>query len=174
VSYRIRPLDPADAESYSEIRLDALRLHPEAFSADYADEAALSSAQWADRLAVPGLTRFGGFAGNQLVGLVGLHLHSGAKQKHKAELFSMYVDAAHRRTDLSRMLVAAVVDSAREAGALVLHLCVTVGNVPARRLYQRAGFVVYGIERRALLVDGVFYDEELMALDLRSPSTAAA
>ncbi len=170
MNYEIRCLGPADAERYRQVRLDALRLHPEAFAADYADEAALSSAQWADRLMVPGLTRFGAFAGDELVGLVGLHLHSDAKRKHKAELFSMYVDAAHRSTGLSRRLVDAVVDKAREAGALVLHLSVTVGNVPARRLYQRAGFIVYGVERRALLVDGVFHDEELMALDLTQAS----
>ena len=166
MTYEIRRLGPADAEAYRLVRLDALRLHPEAFSTDYADEAALSPAQWADRLTIPGLIRFGGFARNDLVGLAGLHLHSGAKQRHKAELFSMYVDVAHRGTGLARLLVASVIDEAREAGALVLHLSVTVGDVPAQQFYRRMGFVVYGIERRSLFVNGVFHDEELMALDL--------
>jgi RimJ/RimL family protein N-acetyltransferase len=165
MNYRIRRLDPADAEAYRRVRLDALRLHPEAFAADFAEEAALGATQWAERLQVPGFILFGGFAGDHLVGLVGLHLHSGAKQRHKAQLFSMYVDAGHRGTGLSRLLVAAVIDSAREGGALVLHLAATVGNLAAQQLYRRMGFVVYGVERRSLLVNGVFHDEELMALD---------
>ena len=78
----------------------------------------------------------------------------------------MYVDAAHRRTGLAQQLVEAVIAGAREAGAVVLHLSVTVGNAPAQRLYRRMGFTVYGVERRSLKVDGRFHDEELMALDL--------
>jgi hypothetical protein len=52
-----------------------------------------------------GPIRFGGFARDDLVGLAGLHLRSGAKQRHKAQLFTMYVEAAHRRTGMSRLLV---------------------------------------------------------------------
>ena len=32
MTYEIRRLGPADAEAYRLVRLDALRLHPEAFS----------------------------------------------------------------------------------------------------------------------------------------------
>jgi RimJ/RimL family protein N-acetyltransferase len=166
VIYAIRALEAADVEGYRRIRLDALRRHPEAFSADHAEEARLNRAQFAERLATPGLTRFGGFADGDLVGLAGLHTHFSAKQRHKADLFSMYVDAAHRGTGLAGQLVEAVIAGAREAGAVVLHLSVTVGNLPAQRLYRRMGFAVYGIERRSLLVDGVYHDEELMALEL--------
>jgi len=40
-------------------------------------------------------------------------------------------------------------------------------NVEAARLYAEAGFSVYGLERRALKVDGRYYDELLMSLSLR-------
>jgi ribosomal protein S18 acetylase RimI-like enzyme len=93
-------------------------------------------------------------------------LHPGLKERHKATLFSMYVAAGHRRSGLAQDLVAAVIDKAREGRALVLQLFVTVGNAPAQRLYRRMGFAPYGIERRAIRVDDVFYDDELMALDL--------
>lgn len=173
----IRPLTIADVAEFRRVRLDALRLHPEAFGADYADEAALSDAQFAERLATPNLTRFGGFAADRLVGLVGVTFSTGAKVKHKAHLFSMYVDAAHRGTGLARRLVEAVIASARDAGATVLDLSVTVGNAPARRLYEQLGFVVYGVERRALWIGDRYYDEELMALEItqiRSPAITAA
>ena len=74
--------------------------------------------------------------------------------------------APHRRTGLAQQLVEAVIAGAREAGAVVLQLSVTVGNAPAQRLYRRMGFTVYGVERRSLKVSGRFHDEELMALDL--------
>jgi ribosomal protein S18 acetylase RimI-like enzyme len=164
--YAIRPLGPEDAEAYRRIRLDALRLFPEAFGAAFEDEAKLDVAQFAERLATPGLTRFGGLAQAELVGLVGLQVPAGAKERHKAHLFSMYVDASHRRSGLAQQLVEAVIAGARDAGAILLQLSVTVGNVAAQRLYRRMGFTVYGVERRAFLVNGDFYDSELMALDL--------
>ena len=164
--YAIRALGVADADAYRRVRLDALRLHPDAFGSAYEDEAVLDRAQFAERLAAPGFTRFGGFAGGDLVGLAGLQMRTGTKERHKARLFSMYVDAAHRGSGLARQLIEAVIAGARKAEALVLQLSVSAGNAPAQRLYRRVGFTVYGVERRSLKVGGHFHDEELMALDL--------
>jgi len=166
VRYQIRPLGVADAEAYQRIRLDSLRLHPQAFGASYEEEVTLSRQQVIEKLSVPRLTRFGGFASGALVGLAGLQLRPGLKERHKAYLFSMYVDAAHRGSNLAQQLVTAVIDGARAAGAVLVHLSVTVGNAPAQRFYRRMGFAVYGVERRSLRVNGVFHDEELMVLDL--------
>jgi ribosomal protein S18 acetylase RimI-like enzyme len=166
LSCEIRPLGTADAEAFRRVRLDALRLHPEAFAASYESEMRLDHAEVVERLTTPGFIRFGAFVQGKLVGLVGLALHSSTKECHKAMLFSMYVDAAHRRSGAAQRLVEAVIARAREAGALVLLLTVTAGNVPAQRLYHRMGFRVYGVERRALKIGDRFYDEELMALDL--------
>jgi ribosomal protein S18 acetylase RimI-like enzyme len=163
----IRRLQPSDVDAFRAVRLDALRLHPEAFGSSYEDEAALDRAEFVERVATAGLVRFGAFdAHGSLVGLIGLQIRSGAKQRHKAFLFSMYVDAAHRGTGLARQLVEAVITAAREAGAIVLQLSVAADNAPAQRLYRRMGFTTYGIDRRLLKVGEHFHDEELMALDL--------
>jgi ribosomal protein S18 acetylase RimI-like enzyme len=166
LNYTIRPLGAADAEVYHRLRLESLLLHPEAFGASYEDEVLLTPQQVVDKLSVPRITRFGGFSGNDLVGLVGLQIRSGLKEEHKAYLFSMYVNEAHRGSKLAERLVEAVITGARENGAVVVHLSVTVGNATAQRFYRRMGFAVYGIERRSLKVNGAFHDEELMALDL--------
>ena len=84
MNYRVRALGTADAHDYHRVRLAALRLHPEAFGSAYEDEAVLEHAQVVERLSTPGLIRFGGFADGTLVGLCGLALQSGAKQRHKA------------------------------------------------------------------------------------------
>jgi ribosomal protein S18 acetylase RimI-like enzyme len=172
MSYAVRALGASDVDAYWRIRLDALRLHPEAFASAYEDEVALDHAKVVERFSVPGLIRFGGFAVGSLVGTVGLGVGSGAKVKHKAHLFGMYVDGAHRGTGLARQLVEAVITGAREAGAIVLNLSVTAGNAPAQRLYRQMGFVVYGVEPRAYKVGDRYYDSELMALDL-DPSDRA-
>ena len=101
-----------------------------------------------------------------LSGLPDLQIRAGAKERHKARLFSMYVDAAHRGSGLAQQLIEAVIAGAREAEALVLQLSVSAGNASAQRLYRRMGFTVYGVERRSLRVGAHFHDEELMALDL--------
>jgi RimJ/RimL family protein N-acetyltransferase len=40
-------------------------------------------------------------------------------------------------------------------------------NQQARRLYERLGFLEYGLELRALKQDGHYYDEVLMAKNLK-------
>src|SRR5262249_1853650 len=150
MNYVVRVLGVQDVDEFRRVRLDALRLHPEAFIASYEDESALDRAQFAERLTTPRLTRFGAFTHAEMVGLVGPQIPNAAKVRHKAHLFSMYVADGHRRSGLADQLVQAVIDAARKAGALVLQLTVTAGNTPAKRLYEHKGFRVYGIERRAL------------------------
>ncbi len=164
--YHVRPLGPPDVDAFRRVRLDALRLHPEAFGSAYEDELQLDRAQFAERLATAQRTRFGGFVQDDLVGLVGMEVRAGAKERHKGHLFSMYVDATHRRSGLSEQLVKAVISGARDAGALLVHLSVTSSNTNAKRFYQRMGFTVYGVERRSLKVGDRFYDEDLMVLHL--------
>jgi ribosomal protein S18 acetylase RimI-like enzyme len=164
--YQVRPLGPADVDAFRRVRLEALRLHPEAFGSAYEDESQLDRAQFAERLATARFTRFGGFTGDDLVGLAGLQVRAGAKERHKGHLFSMYVDAAHRRSGLSELLVKAVIAGARDAGALLVQLSVTSSNRNAKRFYQRMGFTVYGVERRSLKLGDRFYDEDQMVLHL--------
>lgn len=101
-----------------------------------------------------------------MVGTAALRLQTSVKSRHKGSVFAVYVDAAHRGTGLAQRLLIAVIAHARDARLSVVHLTVTCGNEAARRVYAQLGFHTYGIERRGLCVDGVFYDEELMALEL--------
>jgi ribosomal protein S18 acetylase RimI-like enzyme len=165
--HRIRLLNRADAQAFRRVRLDALRLYPTAFTVSYEDDARAAPDALAGRLLEPPSHMFGGFTtAGELVGTTGLRLQIGAKVRHKGGVFAVYVDAAHRGTGLARALVETAIARAREERLSVLHLTVTMGNDAARRLYAGLGFRTYGIERRGVCVDGVFHDEELMALDL--------
>lgn len=80
----------------------------------------------------------------------------------------MYVVPAARGTGLARPLLEAAIAHARQQPDLrQLQLGVTVGNAPALHLYPSLGFVEYGREPAALCVDGRYYDEILMQLELQ-------
>ncbi len=61
---------------------------------------------------------------------------------------------------------AAIGAARRTIDILQIHLAVTSHNIAARKLYERHGFVRYGTEPRALLVNGQPYDEDHMVLIL--------
>lgn len=52
---------------------------------------------------------------------------------------------------------------AKNLGAVKLSLRVLATNEPARRLYERAGFVVEGVLRKEFRIDGADVDDYLMA-----------
>ena len=161
----IRRLQQSDAAIYRTVRLDALRLHPEAFGSSYEEESQYPLEDFA-RLVMPPDTVLGAFASGRLVGITGLYASRKLKQQHKGHIVGVYVDAAHRRAGLARRLIEAIIAEARQVQLRQVQLSVTVGNESARRLYVQIGFRPYGLERRALLVGDTYFDEELLALDL--------
>ena len=160
----IRPLGPEDVAAFRDIRLEALRLSPEAFGSTYERESAQPLEFFAGRLASS--TIFGGFEGDTLLGIAGFKQEEGLKERHKAMLVGMYVRPAARGTGLGRRLVEAVLDHARGRVEQVI-LAVVADNEAAQRLYAGAGFVEYGLQPEALKQDGRYYDERLMVAMLR-------
>jgi RimJ/RimL family protein N-acetyltransferase len=157
--FEIRPLRVDEAATWRAIRLEALRLHPEAFASSFEHEAAQPLAFFAERLADG--TIFGGFRDQELLGTVGFMIQAGVKREHKGMLWGMYVRHAARGTGLARSLVQAVLDHARQRVELI-QLSVVADNANARRLYASFEFEPYGIEQRALKVDGRYLDDVLM------------
>jgi ribosomal protein S18 acetylase RimI-like enzyme len=107
----------------------------------------------------------GAFGDEELVGVAGFAVQHGQKRAHKGTLWGMYVQPAARSAGVGRRLVDAVCSLARYQVELI-QLTVVLDNEQARRLYTRAGFLEYGIEKRALKQAGRYYDEVLMAKDL--------
>jgi RimJ/RimL family protein N-acetyltransferase len=162
---QIRRLTAADAARYREIRLEALKLAPEAFSSTFAAENAEPMAWFAARL--DNSVVFAAVCGVRLLGIAAF-LSKRGKEAHKGLLVGMYVREANRNRGTGRRLAETVVGHA--VGKVeILQLAVVADNQPARRLYARLGFVEYGIERRALKQDEHYWDEVLMAKPLTPP-----
>jgi ribosomal protein S18 acetylase RimI-like enzyme len=77
----------------------------------------------------------------------------------------MYVREEHRRAGFGRRLVEEAIRFAREQdGVRQLHLTVTDSATAASALYEKLGFVVWGLEPAGLRVDGVDLAEKHMVL----------
>ncbi len=161
----IRPLTAEDAPAYRSLRLSALAETPEAFGASHDEEAAQLLAWFAARITPQPPSRiYGAFQEDALIGMAGFLAYGGEKKRHIGLLWGVYVAPAGRGSGIATALVAAVIAHAREH-VRMLHADVGVDNHPAQRLYEGLGFRSYGIQPKALCIDGVFHDETMLALD---------
>jgi ribosomal protein S18 acetylase RimI-like enzyme len=162
---QVRQLTPADAASFRELRLEGLRLNPEAFGSTYDFEKDQPLERYAGWLT--NSTVFGAYQNSHLIGTASFTQQSGLKDSHKGLLRAMYVRPTHRRSGAGRQLVQAIIDHARPK-VEQLQLTVVSTNQPALRLYQSLGFHQYGLEKNALKHNNQYADEILMSLDLLS------
>ncbi len=160
-----------DAAAYRTLRLKALREHPTAFVSSYEEQK-----DWPLEVFAQGLRRssdsvdsfnLGGFVEESLIGTVGFFRFEGPKRMHIGKIVGMHVAAEHHGSGYGRALLGAALERARQMpGLTVVHLAAESTNEPAKALYASFGFETYGVERQAIFVDGEFFDENLMALEL--------
>jgi ribosomal protein S18 acetylase RimI-like enzyme len=168
----IRRLVPADALAYRALMLEAYERHPDAFTSSRSERAALPSTWWEARLAVrpqaPDMV-LGAFQDNQLAGVAGLSFESREKARHKATLFGMYVPTKFRQRGLGRQLVLAALEQAQaRRGVTIVQLTVTHGNTAAQVLYEKCGFVQFGLEPFAVAIGPEFVSKVHMWRSLGS------
>lgn len=163
----IRPLVDEDAAAFKALRLKAIQDAPTAIWPTHDEESGRTLEDIRNRIrATEHQIVFGAFSGPALIGIAGLRREPLAQVAHKAVLWGVFVDTAHRRGGIAGRLLNAAIAHARAAQVLQIHLCVNAENPRAQALYRNAGFETFGIERRAMRVGDRFYDEEHMALRL--------
>jgi len=167
----IRPLMDVDAEAFKALRLKAIQDAPTAIWPTHDEESERTLEETRNRIrATDHQVVFGAFAGQELIGIAGLRREPLAQVAHKAVLWGVFVDPAHRRGGIAGRLLDAAIAHARAARVLQIQLCVNAENPRAQALYRNAGFEAFGIERRAMRVGARFYDEDHMALRLDAQS----
>lgn len=160
MSFTLRQLNRDDAAAYHAIRLEYLTLHPEAFGSSASEQAALSTEVSVDRLVTN--PTVGGFVNGDLAGVATLIPQPRLKERHKGTLAGMYIRASARGSGLADAVVQWILERARTDGLEQVTLTVVASNDRARRLYERWGFIVYGIEPRAFKIGQTYYDQALM------------
>lgn len=166
----IRRIRPDDWQKYKALRMEAVRLHPEAFGATYEYELAKSDAQWQERVreAAQSPDSVILVADNecQLVGMTGV-LRQGFKRSHVALIWDVYVQADFRGQNLGCMLLREALAAARRMeGVIKVRLEVNAINTPAHKLYLTSGFKETGRLYNEMNVDGQLCDMILMEIFL--------
>ncbi len=82
------------------------------------------------------------------------------------EILNVAVREDRRRLGAASLLLCAVLQEACERNILICHLEVRKGNVPARTLYEHAGFIQAGLRKKYYADNGE--DALIMTLDLRN------
>lgn len=156
----VRQLTEADAEAFRAIRLEALADSPDAFGGDLAEESRQGLEAFTRQITQSAI--FGAFTEDDLRGVVGLFWNDSAKRRHLGHLYTVYVTPAARGTGIGLPLIEAALDHARSRGLVQVLLGVATHNGPAIALYRKAGFDIYGTEKRSLFVNGRYIDEHMM------------
>lgn len=162
----IRFLTASDLQNYKALRDAGLKSDPEAFTSDFDTETLRPAASYAARLGQPPDDHFilGAFGSeNALLGSLVCLRESRLKNRHEASLAGMIVTPEARRQGIGRALMMEFDSQIRQVpGVEHVVLSVTAQNMDAVRLYERAGFVRYGLLPRAIKLGERYFDKALM------------
>ncbi|MDT9719386.1 GNAT family N-acetyltransferase [Paenibacillus sp. ClWae2A] len=164
-TYIISNIQRDEADIYWPLRLEALKTHPEAFGASFELSIQIPMNEVQERIHnEPDDYILGAYTTEgTLAGMMGFKRELGLKLRHKGMIWGVYVAPPYRGSGLASRLLREVLDRGRHLeGIKQINLSVVTTNESARRLYERYGFEVYGIERNALEVYGQGYDEAHM------------
>ncbi len=107
-----------------------------------------------------------GLVDGEIVGTLTFGARDRTRLRHVGE-FGMSVRKAHWGRGIGSALVAELIRWARDGGIIrKINLRVRSDNERAIALYERHGFVREGTLRRDMRVDGVFFDNHCMGLEL--------
>lgn len=162
-----RLLTENDLEHLRHIRLEALRVNPDAFASSEADWLRMTDAEWLRHILENRI--FVAFRDTSPVGIMGFSRQRASKMQHRATVIMVYVRPDERGLGTAHTLLDFLTEHARAVGIRQLELAVRADNQPACRFYHREGFSQIGRVPAGLCQDGCYIDEILMARRIDDP-----
>lgn len=163
MDYTIEPAQPNDAEathrylnSIFASRPDVLFLRPEGIPLEKVSSLITESLDSKDKLFL--LAR----SGHEVLGTLTFSRHTKSEMTHCGE-FGMSVHPDHRRKGIGSKLIEKIERWAEHNDLEKIELQVWSNNIPGISLYNKLGYQVEGIRKRAIVRDGQYRDIFLMA-----------
>lgn len=170
----IRFLNKQDAIEYKELRLNSLLESPFAFSDSYDDQLFKTVADYQIEISKDGnpleCFALGAFSNeNQLIGFVKFKRDSRSKARHRASLYSLYVDPSYRGNGIARKLVLEllkIIKPIKDIEQLQLSTIITRNSLI--EFYQNFGFeILGGVIKKDLIIQNLYVDAVYMVKQLQ-------
>lgn len=157
---QIRTLTVEDIPAYVALRREMLDDAPWAFSSSPGDDLGLKPEVVRERLSGPAQAIVGAFDDGRLVASAGVYRDRHAKMAHRARIWGVYVAPAARGRGVGKAIMRRALEVAQSwPGVTSAGLSATASSAEAVRLYEKVGFVAWGVEPAALMIDGQGHDE---------------
>jgi RimJ/RimL family protein N-acetyltransferase len=161
MTYRELTIDDFDA--YNELREMALNVGAEIFVSTNDEERNSRKAKFTSRMQDDFSFVMGAFEGNILVGVVTFGREDRIKIKHKGGIYGMFINPDYQGKGVGSALMTLTLEKAfKIEGLRQINLGVMSSNLNAIKLYEKMGFKPYGVEEKAVFVNGNFLDELFM------------
>jgi RimJ/RimL family protein N-acetyltransferase len=169
IHYKV--LTAAYLTDYKTIRLECLKNYPKNFGSLYEDEKVSAALKFDKIIAEDNGTDFlyGAFDGENLIGICGNIQENRIKTKHNAEISHMFVKREYGGKGIATTLLRLTVEKVFLNSIVEqIMLGVVESNVPAKKIYQSAGFVQYGLFQNYYKFDNQYESLVLMILKRES------
>lgn len=155
----IRRVRIDEAAQFRDLRLASLQEMPDAFASSYEEEEHWTAEFYAERQrSEPDNFIIGAFDNTTLVGMVGFFRERFRKTRHVGIIWGMYVRPEYRRQNIGEKMLHYLLDEARTVqGIEQVHLGVVSTIYPAKSLYEKCGFQLFGEEKNAMKDQGKYF-----------------
>ncbi len=166
----INSLSNKDWKKYKKIRLEALKINPEAFLNSYADVLKYPDQKWQEDLRKSakkdGTFYLFAFDKDKIVGMNGAHWRNDKKTiSHIIEVFGVFVTPAYRGQGIGKKLMEGVINEVKKDSQFKkIKLGVNAQNLPALKLYQNCGLKIVGKLEKELKFGNKYCDEIMMEM----------
>ncbi|MBT3584726.1 MAG: GNAT family N-acetyltransferase [Halobacteriovoraceae bacterium] len=138
--FKIRQFVKEDWRDFRDIRLEALKLHPEFFCPSR-DETQFKEADWKERLGNTNGASFGLYLGESIVGLTGIIRADNNQKSTTAHLVASYIRSEYRRQGLTKLFYQARISWAQEQKDIVAIVVEhREDNFPSKAAHQNFSF----------------------------------
>lgn len=153
---------------FKDIRLEALKLVPQAFGDSYSVLARKDNMFWRSELGLKSPVWYGVVDKSGIIAIGCIKYAKALKFSHIAKLSGIYVAKEFRGRGIGSLLVKALIETAFSNSKIrKLKLIVNISQSDAIALYKNFKFKKVGDLKEEFNIDGVFYDAYLMELQRR-------